>query len=106
MSNLILRALRKMRNSFLYLGIQPPSWLIQLGRRCYNAFSPTPLAVVSASNEAYPLNRLEAKIDHLIWQNERIEASLYLLSLQTPAYPQKNLPEFTTKTAHDASAKP
>jgi hypothetical protein len=108
MSNLIPNTLRKMRNLFLRLGIQPPFWLIRLGRHWYHAFSSAPSVTPVVSNDAYPLNQLEAKIDHLIWQNERIEASLYLISLQPPASqgcPQNKLPEPTTKAAHGASAE-
>ena len=85
MSTPIARTLRKARNLFRKLGVQPPFWLIRLGRRLHDRSMAAAPAGAHISNDPQPLVRLEAKIDHLIWQNERIEATLYLQSLQAPA---------------------
>lgn len=91
MSTPIARTLRKARNLFRQLGVQPPYWLIRLGRRLHDRSMAAAPAGAHISTDPQPLVRLEAKIDHLIWQNERIEATLYLLSLQAPAHPGESL---------------
>ena len=89
MSTLIPNVLFGARNLFRRFGIRPPLCLSQLGRRLLNALSASPQssAVTITAPDGRPFASLEAKIDHLIWQNERIEATLYLQSLQAPLRP-------------------
>lgn len=82
MSHLIPRLLRRARNVLQRLGVQPPYWLIRLGRHLHGKYSQPPAFNVPALADSQSLARLEAKIDRLLWQNERIEATLYLQSLQ------------------------
>lgn len=82
MSHLIPRLLRRARNLLQRLGVQPPYWLIRLGRHLHGKYSQPPAFNAHALADPQSLARLEAKIDRLLWQNERIEATLYLQSLQ------------------------
>ena len=89
MKNLILRILTVARNLFRRLGVQPPYWLIQLGRRIHDKYSrveqPSPPAF--AGRDTHNLSQLEAKIDRVLWTIERMEATLYIQSLQAPIQP-------------------
>lgn len=85
MSNFIPSVLNGARNAFRRLGIQPPYWLIQLGRRLHGKYSRTSHhSALFASRDRQYASQLEAKVDHIIWSIERIEATLYLQSLQAP----------------------
>ncbi len=100
MSNFIPGVLSRARNAFRRVGIQPPYWLIQLGRRLHGKYSRSahPLASFAAPDRQN-MGRLEAKVDHLLWTMERIEATLYLQSLQAK-------PPATGPAATDASQQP
>lgn len=83
MSNFIPSVLNRARNAFRRLGIQPPYWLIQLGRRLYGKYSQTSHhSGLFSSSDRQHASQLEAKVDHMLWSIERIEATLYLQSLQ------------------------
>ena len=96
MSNFIPGFLYRVRNVFRRAGVQPPYWLIRLGRRLhgkYNRIShpmaplaplapEAPLASFAAPDRQHA-SRLEAKVDHILWSIERMEATLYLQSLQS-----------------------
>ena len=99
MSNFIPGALYRARNAFRRVGVQPPYWLIQLGRRLHGKYSriahpvasvahvatlapSAPLASFAAPDRQHA-TRLEAKVDHILWSIERMEATLYLQSLQS-----------------------
>ena len=117
MSNLILRVLTRSRNAFRRVGIQPPYWLIQLGRRLhvkYYRIAPPHIPQASqtlqvpqvphASYDRQNVSQLEAKVDRLLWTLERIEATLYLQSLQPSI---QTVPLQTKPPAGvDASAQP
>ncbi len=109
MSNFILSVLARARNAFRSLGILPPNWLIQLGRRLHEKFSRTshhsPLIATSDLQNA---SQLEAKLDLIIWSIERIEATLYLQSLQASiqAVPQQVKQPAAGPVVVDASQHP
>ena len=118
MSNFIPGVLNRARNAFRRVGIQPPYWLIKLGRRLHgkynrpaHTFAPmAPLASMASysTSDRHNLAQLEAKIDHILWSIERLEASLYLQSLQSaiqPAPPQP-MPPAAGATVVDASQQP
>ena len=95
MSNFIPGFLYRVRNAFRRAGVQPPYWLIRLGRRLhgkYNRIShpmaplapEAPLASFAAPDRQHA-SRLEAKVDHILWSIERMEATLYLQSLPLQA---------------------
>jgi hypothetical protein len=112
MSNLIPGVLNRARNAFRRVGIQPPYWMIKLGRRLhgkYNRIS-DPLAPLAsfAAHDRQHTGQLEAKVDHIIWTIERMEATLYLQSLQAaiqPVPPQPK-PPAAGPAVVDASPQP
>ena len=84
MSNFIPSVLNRARNVLRRLGIQPPYWLVQLGRRLHEKYSQTSYHLaLFASSDRQHASQLEDKVDHILWSIERIEASLYLQSLQS-----------------------
>lgn len=106
MSNFIPRVLNRAHNAFRRLGIQPPYWLIQLGRRLHGKYSrgAHPSALLPAHDRQHA-SQLEAKVDHILWTIERIEATLYLQSLQSSiqAVPLQARPPTAGPAAVDAS---
>ena len=109
MSNFILSVLARARNAFRSLGIQPPNWLIQLGRRLHEIFSRTSHhSALFATRNRQHASQLEAKLDHIIWSIERIEATLYLQSLQASiqAVPQQVKQPVAGPVVMDASQDP
>ena len=85
MSNFIPSVLNRARNVLRRLGIQPPYWLVQLGRRLHEKYSRTSHhSALFSSRDRQHLSKLEDKVDHILWSIERIEATLYLQSLQSP----------------------
>lgn len=109
MSNFIPGALNRARNAFRRVGIQPPYWLIQLGRRLHGKYNRTshPLAPYVAQDLQHT-SQLEAKVDHILWSIERMEATLYLQSLQPAiqAVPLQPKPPATGPGVVDASQQP
>jgi len=96
MKNLILRVLMFTRNAFRRIGIQPPYWAIQLGRKIFDKYSRLDQLETGAFSGRNPssLSVLEAKVDRILWTIERIEATLYIQSLQTATPPA---PVFTNQ---------
>ena len=87
MSYLVPRLLRRARNLLQRHVVQPPYWLVRLGRHLHGKYSQPPAFTPPAQADPQSFARLEAKIDRLLWQNERIEATLYLQSLQATDVP-------------------
>jgi hypothetical protein len=88
MTNIIPNVLTRARDVFRNLGIQPPYWLIQVGRRLYDKYSDIYRPTGSQASLHRPhVGQLEAKVDHILWSIERMEATLYLQSLQSSIQP-------------------
>lgn len=113
MSNFISDFLYLVRNAFRRVGVQPPYWLIRFGRRLHGKYHRTsypvnpsaPLDSFSAPDRQHA-NRLEAKVNHILWSIERMEATLYLQSLQSSTQAIQAVPQPAQHPAGPAVADP